>query len=39
MAVLLSPLSCLITTAGLIYPLIAGNPRTFKVIPKTREGA
>ncbi len=39
MAVVLSPLSCLITTAGLIYPLIAGNPRTFKVIPKTREGA
>jgi hypothetical protein len=39
MAVVLSPLSCLITTAGLIYPLIAGNPRTFNVIPKTRQGA
>ncbi|HEX3962511.1 MAG TPA: glycosyltransferase family 2 protein [Trebonia sp.] len=39
LAVVLSPLSCLITTAGLIYPLIVGNPRTFKVIPKTREGA
>ncbi|MCW2929052.1 MAG: hypothetical protein JWM19_14, partial [Actinomycetia bacterium] len=39
MAVVLSPLSCLITTAGLIFPLITGNPRTFKVIPKTRQGA
>jgi hypothetical protein len=39
LAVVFSPLSCVITTAGLIYPLIAGNPRTFKVIPKTREGA
>ena len=39
LAVVLSPLSCLLTTAGLIYPLIAGNPRTFKVIRKTREGA
>ena len=38
MAVVLSPLSCLITTAGLIYPLIAGNPRTFEVIRKTRVG-
>jgi hypothetical protein len=37
-AVVLSPLSCLITTAGLIYPLIAGNPRTFEVIRKTRAG-
>jgi glycosyl transferase family 2 len=38
-SVVFSPLSCLITTAGLIYPLIAGNPRTFEVIRKTREGA
>lgn len=36
MAVVFSPLSCLITTAGLVWPLIAGNPRTFEVIRKTR---
>jgi hypothetical protein len=36
MAVVFSPLSCLLTTAGLIYPLIVGNPRTFEVIRKTR---
>ena len=35
-AVVFSPLSCLITAAGLIWPLIAGNPRTFEVIRKTR---
>ena len=38
-AVAFSPLSCLLNTAGLIYPLIVGNPRTFEVIRKTREGA
>jgi hypothetical protein len=38
-AVAFAPLSCLLNTAGLIYPLIAGNPRTFEVIRKTREGA
>lgn len=36
MAVVFSPLSCLMTTAGLVYPLIVGNPRTFEVIRKTR---
>jgi Glycosyl transferase family group 2 len=36
MAVLFSPLSCLLTMAGEIYPLFAGNPRTFEVIRKTR---
>lgn len=35
-AVLLSPLSSLVTAAGLAWPLIAGNPRTFEVIRKTR---
>lgn len=35
-AVLFSPLSCLVTAAGLVWPLIAGNPRTFEVIRKTR---
>jgi hypothetical protein len=35
-AVILSPVSCLLTTAGLVYPLIVGNPRTFEVIRKTR---
>jgi hypothetical protein len=35
-AVLFSPLSCLVTAAGLAWPLIAGNPRTFEVIRKTR---
>lgn len=36
MAVVLSPLSYLITAAGLVWPLIVGNPRTFEVIKKTR---
>lgn len=35
-AVIFSPLSCLVTAAGLVWPLIAGNPRTFEVIRKTR---
>lgn len=35
-AVLFSPLSCLVTAAGLAWPLIAGNPGTFEVIRKTR---
>lgn len=35
-AVLFSPLSSLVTAVGLAWPLIAGNPRTFEVIRKTR---
>jgi hypothetical protein len=35
-AVVFSPLSYLVTAAGLAWPLIAGNPRTFEVIRKTR---
>lgn len=36
MAVVFSPLSYLMTAAGLVWPLIAGNPRTFEVIKKAR---
>jgi hypothetical protein len=36
MAVVFSPLSCLVITAGLAIPLLQGNPRTFEVIQKTR---
>lgn len=36
MAVVFSPLSCLVTTAGLAIPLLQGNPSTFEVIRKTR---
>lgn len=36
MAVVFSPLSCLVTTAGIVIPLLQGNPRTFAVIRKTR---
>jgi hypothetical protein len=36
MAVVFSPLSCLVITAGLVVPLLQGNPRTFEVIRKTR---
>jgi len=37
-AVLMLPASLLLTFAGLVIPLVQGNPRTFKVISKTREG-
>lgn len=36
-AVLMLPLSLLLTCAGVFIPLVQGNPRTFKVISKTRE--
>ena len=36
MAVVFSPLSCLVITAALFVPLLQGNPRTFQVIQKTR---
>ena len=36
MAVVFSPLSCLVITVGLAVPLLQGNPRTFEVIRKTR---
>jgi len=36
-AVLVLPLSLLLTCAGVFIPLVQGNPRTFKVISKTRE--
>jgi hypothetical protein len=36
MAVIFSPLSCLVITAALFVPLLQGNPRTFQVIQKTR---
>ena len=36
-AVLALPLSLLLTCAGVFIPLIQGNPRSFKVIRKTRE--
>ena len=36
-AVIVLPLSLLLTCAGVFIPLIQGNPRTFKVISKTRE--
>jgi membrane protein DedA with SNARE-associated domain len=36
-AVLVLPFSLLLTCAGVFIPLIQGNPRTFKVISKTRE--
>jgi len=36
-AVLVLPVSLLLTCAGVFIPLIQGNPRTFKVISKTRE--
>jgi hypothetical protein len=31
------PFSMVLTFAGLFIPLVQGNPRTFKVINKTRE--
>jgi hypothetical protein len=36
-AVLVLPLSLLLTCAGVFIPLIQGNPRTFHVIGKTRQ--
>jgi hypothetical protein len=36
-AVLALPFSMVLTFAGLFIPLVQGNPRTFKVINKTRE--
>jgi hypothetical protein len=38
-AVLMLPVSSLLTLAGIFVPLVQGNPRTFHVIRKTREGA
>ena len=36
LAVLASPVSLLLTLAGIVVPLIQGNPRSFAVIAKTR---
>lgn len=35
-AVLMLPVSLLLTFAGVVMPLVQGNPRTFRVIGKTR---
>ena len=37
MAVLMMPVSLVLTFAAIAVPLIQGNPRSFKVISKTRE--
>ena len=37
MAVVFSPLSCLVITVALFVPLLQGNPRTFAVIRKTKK--
>jgi len=37
-AVLMLPVSSLLTLAGVMIPLVQGNPRTFQVIRKTRQG-
>ena len=36
MAVVFSPLSCLVITAALFIPLLQGNPHSFQVIRKTK---
>jgi hypothetical protein len=36
-AVLMLPVSSLLTLAGVLVPLVQGNPRTFQVISKTRQ--
>ena len=38
-AVVMVPVSSLLTLAGILVPLAQGNPRTFQVIRKTRSGA
>jgi hypothetical protein len=38
-AVIMIPVSSLLTLAGILIPLAQGNPRTFQVISKTRRGA
>ena len=38
-AVVMIPVSSLLTLAGILIPLAQGNPRTFQVISKTRYGA
>jgi Glycosyl transferase family group 2 len=38
-AVLMLPVSSLLTLAGVLIPLVQGNPRTFQVIRKTRQGS
>ena len=38
-AVLMAPVSLALTLAGVVVPLIQGNPRTFQVISKTRRRA
>ena len=38
MAVVMVPVSSLLTLAGIFVPLAQGNPRTFQVISKTRQG-
>ena len=39
LAVLMLPASALLTVAGILVPLALGNPNTFQVIRKTREGS
>jgi len=39
MAVLMLPVTSVLTLAGVLIPLIQGNPRTFQVIRKTRQGS
>jgi hypothetical protein len=38
-AVVMIPISALLTLVGILLPLAQGNPRTFQVISKTRDGA
>jgi hypothetical protein len=38
-AVLLLPVTSVLTLAGVLIPLLQGNPRTFQVIRKTRQGS
>lgn len=38
-AVVMLPVSSLLTLAGVLIPLVQGNPRTFQVIRKTRQGS
>lgn len=37
-AVIMAPVSIMLTLAGIFVPLVQGNPRTFQVISKTRRG-
>jgi hypothetical protein len=38
LAVLVLPVSSILNVAGIVIPLVQGNPRTFQVISKTRRG-